>query len=725
MKSKEKSQFYTQNRELSWLKFNERVLEEAMNIDVPLLERLKFISIFATNLDEFFMIRVGTLFDLMAINPTTIDRKSGLTPQGQLQAIYDTVLPLYEKKDKAFQDLATQLRNHDIYDLEYSELEPDEQKAAKQYFKSTILPILSPQIVDSHHPFPHIQNNIIHVAAMLKHKNKEVFGIIPLPTSVSSVFYLTGHGIRYIRLERLIVEFIDLIFENYQICEAAKIRVTRNEDINFDDENFYASVFKEGREEAEEEIDFRKKVQKLLSKRKRLAPVRLEVSTDETPNLVNYLCERLPLAKEQVIYTRCPMVLGVAFSLQEHLSETKQKTLTYKPFVPQLPKDIDMSESIIKQIQKKDILLSYPYESMQPFLQMIKEAAHDPNVLSIKITIYRLASKTKMVEYLCAAAENGKEVTVLIELRARFDEQNNIDWSERLEEAGCNIIYGFEHYKVHSKICLITRKDRGEIKYITQIGTGNYNEKTAKLYTDLSLLTYDQRIGKDAAEFFKNMAIGNLKGSYEHIIVAPVSLKPRVMKLIDEQIALGEKGQIFIKINSLADDDIIEKLRDASRAGVKVKLIIRGICCILPNIKGETENIEITSIVGRMLEHSRVYSFGTGEKQKMYIASADFLLRNTERRVEVGCPIYDIDIKEEINLILEDCYYDNIKSRVLQPDGEYIYKKIARGTIEIDSQELFMDAALKNASAPKPAKKVTLKNRLKKKLRDFVLTYLD
>lgn len=711
MANKLYTQLFTQNRELSWLKFNARVLSEATDETVPLLERLKFVAIFSANLDEFFMIRVGSLFDLLQMKETTIDNKSGMSPQEQLDYIYKAVRPLYREKDEIYASIERQLRIHGIYELNYCELDQLEQKQVKHYFKNSIMPILSPQIIDSHHPFPHLQNNSIYIATMLKIKGKEVFGLVPIPSSLPEILSLAGNETRFISMEKLLLEFLDDTFDHYQVLEKAIIRITRNADLNFDDENF------------EVDSDFRKKMRKLLHKRKRLFPVRMEISNEISVNFQKYIYEKLGLKQEQVFLTKTPMSMKFAFQLPTKIPANKHKALTYKGFKPHFPREVNLKESILKQLQQNDLLLSYPYESMEPFLLMIKEAANDPNVVSIKITIYRLANKAKLVEYLCAAAENGKDVLVLIELRARFDEQNNIDWSERLEEAGCNIIYGFENFKVHSKICLITKRERNEIKYITQIGTGNYNEKTASMYTDLSLISYDQRIGQDAAEFFKNMGIGNLEGIYKHLLVAPISLKQTVIKLIDEQIALANKGHIFIKVNSLTDVDIMEKLKQASCASVKVIMIIRGICCLKPNIEGKTDNIHISSVVGRFLEHSRIYSFGTGSTQKIYISSADFMTRNTERRVEVACPIYDERAREKIRHIMEAAEYDNVKARVLLANGNYVKKD--KHKLPIDSQQLLMNDVEKEEAIIAMKKKSFLSNKLIKKLQHIFSSNKD
>ena len=647
-----------QNRELSWLAFNERVLSEATDETVPLLERLKFISIFSSNLDEFFMIRVGSLFDLKNLHASAVDKRSGWSPAEQLDAIYAAVRPLYKKQEDVYSALEKQLRVHGICALSFSELENSEKKFCTQYFNSTIAPIAAPQIVDTHHPFPHLKNTVLHIGAWVKFKSKEVFAVTPLPDTLPPVLFLPGKDLRYIRMEELLLAFFDTLFPGYTIQEKMIFRITRNADINPDDEAFDF-----------DNDDFRKKMKKVLRQRMRLAPVRLELSRAVSAAFLRYLKERLPVTDQQIFITSAPLRLGYAFALSSKLPEGKRRALTYAPFVPCWPADLHKKEAMTPQIQKKGHLLSYPFESMSPFLHLIREAAEDPNVLSIKITIYRLAHKAKLVDYLCSAAEHGKDVTVLIELRARFDEQNNIEWSERMEEAGCRVLYGFEGYKVHSKICLITYRSRNEIRYITQIGTGNYNEKTAKMYTDYSLMTSSQEIGEDAAVFFKNMSIGNLNGEYRHLIVSPSSLKQKVLALMDEEIRKGADGRILMKMNSVTDMDFIRKTAEASQAGVKIDLIVRGICCILPGIPGKTENLRVTSIVGRFLEHPRVFIFGSGPEAKVYIGSADMMTRNTEKRVEVACPIYDETIRRRLKHCMKVMLSDNLKAREMMPDG--------------------------------------------------------
>ena len=612
---KKEMQNYTQNRELSWLKFNQRVLEEAKDSSVPLLERMKFVSIFTSNLDEFFMIRVGSLYDMSLTDNSTIDSRSGMNPKEQLDAIFAAAAPLYKERDKTYSEIKKLLNPYGVCGLSIKELEQQEKKYVKKYFKDQILPILSPQIVDANHPFPHLLNKELYVIASLKQNGTSMIGIVPVPQFVSDILYLPGHDIRYIRMEKVIMEYLDVVFDKYEVSNKNYICVTRNADVSPDDEAL------------EINDDFRLLMQETLHKRRRMAVVRMETAEPLDKELEKYFCDKFKITPAQIYRTKMPMKLDYIFSIMDKVPASLKRSLIDEPFTPQ-PSRYLTDGKVIPQVKKKDILLSYPYESMDPFLRMIKEAAYDPTVLTIRITIYRLAKKARLVEYLCAAAENGKEVTVLIELRARFDEQNNIDWSERLEEAGCRVIYGFEGYKVHSKICLITYRNRNNIEYITQVGTGNYNEKTATMYTDVSLITADKGIGEDAAVFFKNMSIGNLNGSYQHIIVSPTSLKPKVLSLMDEEIKKGTNGRIIMKMNSVTDVDFIQKVSEASNAGVKVDLIVRGICCILPGVKGYTENLRVTSIVGRYLEHPRIFLFGTGADQKIYIGSADTAVEN-------------------------------------------------------------------------------------------------
>ena len=640
---------------------------------------MKFVSIFTSNLDEFFMIRVGSLYDMSLTDNSTIDSRSGMNPKEQLDAIFAAVAPLYKERDKTYSEIKKLLNPYGVCGLSIKELEQQEKKYVKKYFKDQILPILSPQIVDANHPFPHLLNKELYVIASLKQNGTSMIGIVPVPQFVSDILYLPGHDIRYIRMEKVIMEYLDVVFNKYEVSNKNYICVTRNADVSPDDEAL------------EINDDFRLLMQETLHKRRRMAVVRMETAEPLDKELEKYFCDKFKITPAQIYRTKMPMKLDYIFSIMDKVPASLKRSLIDEPFTPQ-PSRYLTDGKVIPQVKKKDILLSYPYESMDPFLRMIKEAAYDPTVLTIRITIYRLAKKARLVEYLCAAAENGKEVTVLIELRARFDEQNNIDWSERLEEAGCRVIYGFEGYKVHSKICLITYRNRNNIEYITQVGTGNYNEKTATMYTDVSLITADKGIGEDAAVFFKNMSIGNLNGSYQHIIVSPTSLKPKVLSLMDEEIKKGTNGRIIMKMNSVTDVDFIQKVSEASNAGVKVDLIVRGICCILPGVKGYTENLHVTSIVGRYLEHPRIFLFGTGADQKIYIGSADMMTRNTEKRVEVACPVYDETIRKQLTHMLKIMLADNVKARELKSDGKYYMKE--KGTSKVNSQEYFMREAI-------------------------------
>ena len=679
------NQGYTQNRELSWLEFNARVLAEAEDETVPLLERFKFLAIFTSNLDEFFMIRVGRLTDMAALEPNRRDTKSGLTAGEQLSRIYAAVEPLYARRDAAFRDVDARLAQEDLCRTSMDELDNSERKYIKRYFNTMIAPVLSPQVVDSHHPFPHLEGKVLHIAVLLSHKKNERLGLIPVPASLPPITFLPNDKRRYLMTEDILLAFADSIFEMYDVLEKTVFCVTRNADVPLDDEPF-----------GSEQVDLRKKMERMLRQRRRMAIVRVELSRPVSSHFKECLHKRFEVTDEQIFLSRsAPLRMSYAFSLGDYLSDGRRSRLSDPPFIPQQPAMLPAGQSLLKTALQRDVLLSYPYESMEPFLQMIREAANDPSVLSVRITIYRLASKAKLVEYLCAAAENGKDVTVLIELRARFDEQNNIDWSERLEEAGCKIIYGFEDYKVHSKICLITRRERGGVRYITQVGTGNYNEKTARQYTDVSLVTSSESIGMDAAQFFNNMAMSNLNGRYNRLLVAPTSLKNNILSLMDGEIAKGSDGYILLKFNSLTDIDMIEKLHEASCADVTVEMIIRGICCLLPGVPGKTENITVTSIVGRFLEHSRIYVFGRGENEKMYISSADLMTRNTERRVEIACPIDSPTVRARLHDILFAMQHDTVKARVLQPDGSYQKKPAVPEPI--CAQDLLMQQAVSMA----------------------------
>ena len=688
---------YTQNRELSWLKFNERVLEEAYAEEVPLYERLKFIAIFTSNLDEFFMVRVGSLYDMSLDGDDQIDNKTGLSPSQQLERIYHAVEPLYKKRDRYFREVENALRAYGIADLSIDELKGDDAVFVYDYWRSCVLPVLSPQIVDDHHPFPFVANKVPHVAVELQKKKRTIMGLIPMPAALPSLLFLPGQGIRYVHLEEVICRYAEEAFPAYPVLSRNIFCVTRNADISPEDEEFAPAG------------DFREKMKKLVKQRSRLAPVRLECAQLLNDFFFGILSEKLGLTRAQIYATEAPFTMSYVYGLSQKFDEDMEKRLCYRPFTPQLVRG-----SLFEFPRGRDVLLSYPYESMQPFLRLVRRAANDPSVTSIQITIYRLAKEAKLIDSLCLAAENGKEVLVLIELRARFDEQNNIDWSERLETAGCRVIYGFEGFKVHSKVCLITRLEHGNPRYITQIATGNYNEKTAAQYTDLSLITADQNIGHDAAEFFRNMAIGNLEEDYKCLMVAPKCMKSRIMELIDEEIKKGRDGQIIFKVNSVTDLEVINKLSEASCAGVRIMMLVRGICCLLPGVPEYTENIRVFSIVGRYLEHSRIYSFGAGAEQKLYISSADLMTRNMQRRVEVAVPIYAPHIRERINHILDIYFRDTAKARELKSDGNY--ERFPDYRTGLSAQEQFMAEALENADTEKPRGEGWLHRKVREKV---------
>lgn len=685
---------YTQNRELSWLRFNQRVLEEAQDPEVPLYERLKFVSIFESNLDEFFMIRVGSLTDIAMMKEAHVDNKSGWTAERQLSEIFKAVAPLYKKRDKAFAEVETALRGFGVSRCKPDALTGGDKKFLDKYFVNYVLPILSPQVIDMHHPFPHLANNVLHIMLRMKSAGRLALGVIPVPQALPSMVFLDGAGVRYVLIEDILLAYANQVFEKCDIEAATVIKVTRNADISPEDEAF------------DVDGDYLLHMKKVLKKRGRLAAVRLELQGDLPDDLVEDLCGRLHIGKAQVFHSHAPLKMAYVFGLADKLPEGYK--ITYPDFSPQPSASVRKTEPMLPQVLAQDILLHYPYESMEPFLRLLREAAIDPAVVSIKITIYRLASTSKIIGYLTEAAENGKDVTALLELRARFDEENNINWAERLEEAGCTVTYGIEGFKVHSKICLITRQAGGDIQYITQIGTGNYNEKTARLYTDLCLMTADPGIGTDAAAFFKNMLIGNLEGEYSRLLVAPVNLKKDILTLIDGEIMkvrTGGEGDIFMKLNSLTDRDVLTKLAEASCAGVRIRLLVRGICCLLPGVEGRTENVEVHAVVGRYLEHARIYCFGKGEERRLYIASADLMTRNTEKRVEIASPVLDPSIRQRLVDILETQWHDNVKARVMQPDGRYKKPGGAEYT-PVNCQQIFIDEALKNArraNAPAPA----------------------
>ena len=682
---------YTQNRELSWLRFNQRVLEEAADESNPLLERLKFVAIFSSNLDEFFMVRVGSLFDLAAVSPEAVDNKTGMTPIQQLRRIYETVPGLIEQKKRIYAGVRAALAEAGVEDVTYPSLRAKEEKTVDRYFKADILPILSPIIIGSHHPVPHLVSKQLYVAARLQDKKgKSAVGILPVPQSLPAYVALPDSDLRFIRTEEILLHWAPTLFGAYQVLETCLISVTRNADISFDEEKF---------EDTEE--DFRKQVLKLLKKRGRLAVVRMELNHEISEQFFTRLTKLVQVDGEQCFIDPCPLQMGYAFALAGALSRGKAKRLSYQPYTSRWPEDLEREKDILPQIQRRDRLLFYPFDSVEPFLRLLSEAAERPDVLSIKITIYRLASSSKIAHILCRAAENGKEVLVLMELRARFDEANNVAWSELLEEAGCQVVYGIEGFKCHSKICLITLRDKGKMHYITQIGTGNYNEKTNAMYTDLSLMTADEGIGQDAVRFFRNMLVNDLAGEYQELLVSPYGIKEQLYTLIDQEMEKGTEGYICIKANSVTERGIIDKLRAASQAGVQVELIIRGICCLLPGVEGETERIHVTSIVGRFLEHARIYCFGKGADAKMYLSSADLMTRNLKRRVEIACPVHDREMREQLQWVLDCQLRDNGKASFLCPDGTY-HRKEHTLSAPCNSQEQFMAESFHRPAEAEP-----------------------
>lgn len=692
-KKGEKLPFFA-NRELSWLKFNERVIDEADDKRVPLCERLTFVSIFNSNLDEFYMVRVGSLYDQMILAKkskqefiTGFDNKSMMTAEQQLDAVFAETRELLHKKDKIYARLMYEFDSQGVKLISFNDVEYSDAVYLENYFNKSILPILSPQVIGKKNPFPFLKNKEIYAVALLGSKNNDKIGLVPCSNGIfDRLIPIPSDSRKYMLVEELILHFLPKIFKKYSVKSKSLIRIIRNADIDMDEAFF------------DEDMDYRDTMEQLIKERRRLCPVKLEYSRVLDDKVISELCKELKLDKKQVFYSESPLEMSFISKIQDDLRGRRE--LFYERRVPQNSKQLDIKQPIMDQIAKKDVLLSYPYESMHPLIKLLNEAGSDDRVLSIKMTLYRVAKNSQIVEALIEAAENGKEVVVLVELRARFDEENNIEWSRRLEEAGCKIIYGIEHIKVHSKLCLITYKDGEDFKYITHVGTGNFNEKTAKLYTDLALITSDVNIARETADVFNNLGLGDVVEHTEHLLVAPKCLQNKVLELIDDEIKKaqnGEEAYIGIKINSLTDKTIIEKLVEASMSGVKIDMVIRGISCMVAGIEGYTDNITITSIVGRFLEHSRIYIFGKGKTAKIYISSADFMTRNTIRRVEVATPVYDDGIKERILRMFNTMLSDNVKARIMANDGNYYKKDVVDGVSRLNSQEYFYDEVVKKA----------------------------
>ena len=674
------------NRELSWLKFNERVLEEAENPEVPLCERMTFVSIYQSNLDEFFRVRVGSLQDQMLISTEIRENKTKMTSAEQIRAIIKEVKKLNQRKDKAYEKLMKKIEEYGITLINHASAKSEEKKFLEKYFMKEIMPLSSPTIVGKRQPFPFLKNGEIYAVVVLETRNKkERIGIIPCSNNMlTRMVELPGGKGRYMLIEDLILHYIGKVFKGYKVKGKSLLRVVRNADIDAD------AAY-------DEDLDYREFMEDLMKQRKKLSPVRIDLSREMDETVVDALCRYLDVTPDRVFRSEAPLDVSFVFQLQDLLRRNTE--LFYEKRVPQKSPEFKEGQSILQQITEEDKLLSYPYDSIRPFLKMLTEAAEDDSVISIKMTLYRLAKQSKVIEALCEAAENGKEVVVLVELRARFDEENNIRWSRMLEEAGCQIIYGLEHYKVHSKLCLITRRGENGIQYITQIGTGNYNEKTARLYTDLSLMTANEQIGMDAARVFQALAKGEVVEDMEHLLVAPKCLQSKVIEKIEEQIQKqknGETAYIGLKMNSLTDKRIIDKLIDASKAGVKIDMIVRGICCLIPGVEGETENIHVISVVGRFLEHSRIYIFGNGEEAQYYIGSADFMTRNTVKRVEVAAPVYSERLKKRLQDLFDLMLSDNKKAR--KEDAKGAYSVVECKGQPINSQELLYQEAYAKAA---------------------------
>ena len=683
---------YTQNRELSWLNFNKRVLEEAMDESVPLLERLKFISIFTSNLDEFFMVRVGSIYDINQATPLLLDNKTGWTPKEQLKNIYKKIHGLIPYKYEIYQSLMNGLKSKGIEDVQVNDLTGDEFKYVHKYFKKNILPIVSPIIIGKRYPIPHFANKKLYVSSIMidkktkkseNTKNTIYIGVVEIPNKLPSYIVLPS-GDKYIRTENIISTMVSEIFKSYKIIDVCVLSVTRNADLKFDEEKFEDS-----------DTNYKEYMSRLIKKRETFSVLRLEIDRRINKVFMDKLMNIFNVTSNEVFLDHTPLNMKYVFKLENDLDKGKTHSLVHRPFYPVVSSELQSSKSIMKTVEQHDVCLFYPFDSIDSFLKLLNEAAYDPAVVSIKITIYRLSSTSKIAQLLCRAAENGKDVLVFMELKARFDESNNILWSDVLEEAGCKVVYGIDGYKCHAKVCLITRQVDNQMKYITQIGTGNYNEKTSLQYTDLSVITASQEIGEDAVHFFINMLTNNVKGEYTDLCVSPHGIKDMIFDNIEEQIKLGREGYICIKANSMTDLDVINELIKASVAGVTIDLIIRGICCVLPYIIGYSENIHIISIVGRYLEHARIYQFGKDKNMKLYISSADIMPRNLSRRVEVACPIHDDKVKEKILSILKIQLKDNEKACSLSSTGEYVYNRTVRGnTPALSSQDYFMNNPL-------------------------------
>ncbi len=684
---------YTQNRELSWLRFDNRVLDEAFDETVPLFERLKFVSIFESNLDEFLMVRVGGLSDLAELKKQPVDNKSNMTASEQVDAVMAEIPGLLTRWESIFKSIEGKLDTLGVHRAHIDSLTPEERTFVTRYFQAYVSPVISPLVIDPRHPFPNLRNGALYLACGLDGATDEesLLGLIEIPASMNRVVEIpspTG-TYSYILLEDVILACLDSCFGSYKPLDRALIRVTRNADIDPDGEG------------VEEEEDYRQHMKRILKKRLRLQPVVLAVSGSLEKATLKTIRKALELSRRSVFTCDIPLNLGYVFGIEGKIPEHLRNELLFTPFKPQPNPTIDMTRSIREQVLQHDKLLFYPYEAMYPFLDLVHEAAYDPECISLRITLYRVAKQSRLCESLIDAAENGKEVTVLMELRARFDEQNNIEWAERLEEAGCTVIYGSEGFKCHSKICQLTYREGMALTRLTLLGTGNFNEKTAKLYSDFMLMTAHPGIGEDANLFFRNLSLGNLRGDYRFLGVAPVGLKPLIMRGLDREIQralAGEPARVFFKLNSLTDREVIDKIAEASCAGVRVDMIIRGISCLKPGVSGKTENVHVRSIVGRFLEHARVYAFGV-DSDMIYLSSADMMTRNTEHRVEIAFPVLDPTCRALVHEYMGMQLRDNVKARSLTSDGTWVPVERAEGEKPFNSQEALLERAYRNAEA--------------------------
>lgn len=678
---------YMMNRELSWLKFNERVLNEAGNPRVPLAERLTFASIYQSNLDEFFMVRVGTLMDQMELDEDIRENKTNMTSAEQVKAILEATRELDQKKGRIYEQLMGELEPVGIRLINFNKLSGAEGEFLEAYFDHEIAPYLSANIISKQQPFPFLRNKDIYAVAALESKGRKTrTAIIPCSNNVfKRLIEIPTRPGTFMLSEEIILHFLPKLFPQYTIKEKSLLRITRNADIDTE------TIF-------DEDLDYRDAMENLIKQRKRMNPIRMELSREINKKLIGEICKTINMKKSHVFLSKVPLDMSFVFAIQNYLRNHNKEELFFTKRSPRITPEVNEKESLIRQVEKKDLLLSYPFENIKTFVNLLNEAARDDSVVSMKMTLYRLADRSQIVDALVEAAENGKEVVVLVELRARFDEENNIEYSRKLEEAGCRVIYGLNGYKVHSKLCLITRKTESGHSYITQIGTGNYNEKTSRLYTDLSLITANEEIGAEAAEVFACLLRGETIQETGHLLVAPNCLQNKIVDMIEEEMEhakAGEEAYVGIKINSLTDKVIIDKLVEASQAGVKIEMIVRGICCLIPGVEGHTENITVISIVGRFLEHSRIYRFGTPEREKVYIASADFMTRNTVRRVEVAVPVQDEKLREKLDWMFTTMMQDDEKGKLLTGDGIYVDRELQDS--KLDSQELFYENAYKAA----------------------------